>query len=428
MIAWQHHLCTISKNMMWMRNNTENNAARLILLFLCTVFSCVHIEFLGANDLVVASDSVRIETDEENLVLIVKKSGDIESILITESTRSTAGMGPSYTYWSTEYNNINGNERRILNTEILDDPMRYYLTDSTAEYDPEFDTVFKILLPRVVNYGFPWTRQGSVGIEDGAFINIRAFSLPFADYRGNYTDNPFNIRVDQVVIEQTDSDATNNFSDNEQTEPDTANNLTDTETVSQLSDNLNFIPGTISELAHIAENTDGIAKVLRDGTSVVDFVEQLVNMTNEEEIDLVIVIDSTRSMGTDISQIKASMPARIQRITDGFKSLRLGLVYYRDYGDAYITTVANTSITDSEHFFTNMQMIVADGGQDQPEAVYEALHSALQLFQWRSRARYILLIADAPPHPKPRGTINEEDVFNLAERHSVQIHTVSLPQ
>ena len=400
--------------MTWMHSNTDSNITRVILLFLCTIFFCVHIEFLRADDLIIASDSVRIERDNEDLILIIKKSGDIQSVLITESTRSIASIGPSYTYWSTEHNNINGNEKRILNEEMLDNPIRHYLTDSTAEYDPEFKNVFKIFLPRVVNYGFPWTRQGSVGIEDGVFINIRAFSLPFADYRGNYADNPFNIRVDQVVIEQPGND--------------TANKFTDVESTSQLSGSLNFIPRTISELARIAENTNGTAKIMRDGKSVVEFVEQLVTMTEEEEIDLVVVLDSTRSMGADISQIKESMPMRIKRIADGFKSLRLGLVYYRDYGDEYITTIANTSITNAEHFFTNMQMVVADGGQDQPEAVYEALHGALTFFQWRSRARYILLIADAPPHPNPRGTVNEEDVFNLAEKHNVQIHTVSLPQ
>lgn len=130
-------------------------------------------------------------------MLIVKRPEDVRSILLTESTGSNERVraGVVYSYWTAEYHTTNGDEKRLLNGEMLavDSPRRYYLVDSTPEPDDEFGEVFIIRIPRTLHYGFSSTREGTVSLTDseGVYINIRTFTQPFADYRGGYRDNPF---------------------------------------------------------------------------------------------------------------------------------------------------------------------------------------------------------------------------------------------
>ena len=68
------------------------------------------------------------------------------------------------------------------------------------------------------------------------------------------------------------------------------------------------------------------------------------------------------------------------------------------------------------------------GGRDIPEAVYEALHTALTGFSWEAEDRIIVLVGDAPPHPRPRSWITKEVVQREADELGVEIHTIILPQ
>lgn len=156
----------------------------------CSMFS---VEPLSVED-------IRIEeTDDEAIMLIVRKQCNMNSLLLTEATRVGNKMlvGTVHSYWVTKYNPINGDEKRILNGEILRDAKRYYLVDSTPEHDDEFGQAFRIRVPYVLQYGFPWTPDGTGTvslIESGVFrFNIRAFEERFADYDGAYQDNTFTL-------------------------------------------------------------------------------------------------------------------------------------------------------------------------------------------------------------------------------------------
>jgi len=394
------------------------------------LFLFLHISLWANPQLLITSSDVRVEEHESGFLLIIRKRPAVQSILVTESTRRADAAGPVYTYWTAQYNSMNGNEKRILNGEVIDDRTRYYLTDSSPEADSAFGSAFKIFVPRVVQYGFPWTRQGFVEVSNGTFINIRTFSLPFADYAGAYSDNPFLIRIDELQSPVSTTPALPNVAV-ARAAREFALPLTATSPrASQIIDASEFVPNTIESLASIAEETGGTTRVVDNGSEVVNFTEELLRASDSSEIDLVIALDTTRSMRGDIVQIQKELPELIMRIAAETPRLRLGLVQYRDYNDAYVTTVARSFTEDEEYplFVDDLQRVTADGGEDQPEAVYEALYSALESFQWRSPTRYILLIADAPPHPTPRGTVQSEDVFALAARRGIRIHTLALPQ
>jgi hypothetical protein len=40
----------------------------------------------------------------------------------------------------------------------------------------------------------------------------------------------------------------------------------------------------------------------------------------------------------------------------------------------------------------------------------------------------IILIGDAPPHPRPRGAVTREQVFEQARERSISVNTIILPQ
>ncbi|MCI5523258.1 MAG: VWA domain-containing protein, partial [Spirochaetia bacterium] len=66
-----------------------------------------------------------------------------------------------------------------------------------------------------------------------------------------------------------------------------------------------------------------------------------------------------------------------------------------------------------------------------PEAVYEALYSCIEFYDWRKTAeKKIILIGDAQPHPKPRGIkkISKEDVILLAKDKSIIVDCIILPE
>ena len=68
------------------------------------------------------------------------------------------------------------------------------------------------------------------------------------------------------------------------------------------------------------------------------------------------------------------------------------------------------------------------GGRDIPEAVNEALYEGIHEFDWSADSREIILIGDAPPHPRPRGKVTSQMVSDDAEAIGISINSIILPQ
>ncbi len=113
--------------------------------------------------------------------------------------------------------------------------------------------------------------------------------------------------------------------------------------------------------------------------------------------------------------------------TSGFSSFRFGMVLYKDYFEEYVTKTIpfqnNLSLVQS--FINNIRVY---GGRDIPEAVNEALYEGIHKFAWGADSQKIILIGDAPPHPRPRGKVTAEMVFDDAESLNININTIILPQ
>lgn len=132
---------------------------------------------------------------------------------------------------------------------------------------------------------------------------------------------------------------------------------------------------------------------------------QLVGLTANEaatkvtKLDLMLVVDTTGSMGDEINYLQAELRSIIAAITAKHRDLdiRIGFVFYRDLGDDYITrTIAfDRDIGRVQGALARQD---ANGGGDYPEAMDQAMIRAVGQ-DWRPDAvKSLLLVADAPPH------------------------------
>lgn len=123
------------------------------------------------------------------------------------------------------------------------------------------------------------------------------------------------------------------------------------------------------------------------------------------KLDLVLVVDTTGSMGDELNYLKAELDAIVANLATRHPDLdiRLGLVFYRDTTDHYVVR--------SYPFSGNVRLVQgalarqsANGGGDYPEAMDQALAQAVTGYAWRTDAANVaLLVADAPPHAERVG-------------------------
>jgi uncharacterized protein YegL len=116
-------------------------------------------------------------------------------------------------------------------------------------------------------------------------------------------------------------------------------------------------------------------------------------------MDVALVIDTTGSMGDEMTYLQAELDSIIAHLKKdaGNLDLRMGVILYRDQGDDYVVRSAPLS-SDVGSIRSMLAAQHADGGGDTPEAVDQAMVAASKL-QWRpDAAKALLFVADAPPH------------------------------
>ena len=313
---------------------------------------------------------------------------------MTETTQDPKLKLHNYAYRDPNFNEINGNEKRMLNGEVLDISKGLYsLIDSTIEENSPIGRAFHIWIPRVIVYGYSWTRNGELEVVDGTFINIRAFELPFGDYNGAFTDNPFVLKIDEIM--------------------------------------LNYIHEAVSSFKDITGKSGGSLLYARSSLDVIPLIKKLVvtESSKNTELDLMFVLDCTESMKPHIEKTKSDMLSLLEKMKEHFSSLHVGLVLYKDYYDDFVVKEASVFTKDIKNFSNILKNVEVSGGGDIPEAVYEGLYLALRE-GWRLSdkkvVKKIILIGDAPPHAKPRGRVKKIDVENMASKKGIEISTILL--
>lgn len=364
------------------------------------------------QELRITAENVRLIPDSTSggYHLYVKKTENVNSILLTETTKDPEGKSDSYAYRAKEYNKINGDEVRYLDGKKLEsNGAKYSLVDSTPEKTSFFGEAFHIYIPETIVYGYEWSRNGEVKIGKGTFINIRSFEKPYADYTGDYMDSPFmfDLKIQKRAAKKP--------------EPETV--LTD-----------DYNPVASEKFKELSEN---IIYSKGPETIIEDIRGLLEDVQDPENLDIVFAIDATGSMKNDLEKLKTDMRPLLADLFGENCKTRIGLLFYRDYGDTFKYMDLPVKVfgftTNLTTFSKNLNSVRIYGkeGGDIPEAVYEAMYAACDFYSWRTAAeKKIILIGDAEPHPKPRGTgkYSKEYVLGIADSRKIKIHSILLPR
>jgi hypothetical protein len=145
-------------------------------------------------------------------------------------------------------------------------------------------------------------------------------------------------------------------------------------------------------------------------------------------VEVVFCLDTTGSMGGLIEGAKQKIWSISNRIVSGRPApdLKVGLLAYRDRGDAYVTKL--TPLTDDlDAIYSQIKEYKAEGGGDAPESVNQALHEAVTKFQWsthKDTLRIIFLVGDAPPHMDYPDDVKYPETCKLAGDKGILINAV----
>lgn len=117
------------------------------------------------------------------------------------------------------------------------------------------------------------------------------------------------------------------------------------------------------------------------------------------QLDLMLVIDATGSMSDELLYLQTELSSILASIHTNYANLliRVGLVFYRDVGDDYVLRSFDFS-RDMNQIHVDLNSQIASGGGDYPEAMDQALASALAMDWQPQSSKILLLVADAPPH------------------------------
>jgi hypothetical protein len=142
-------------------------------------------------------------------------------------------------------------------------------------------------------------------------------------------------------------------------------------------------------------------------------------------LDLAFLIDTTGSMGDELSYLRRELDNIVGGIATQFPGFaqRFALVLYRDTADEYVVRSFDFT-TDLPTFRAQLAAQSANGGDDMPEAVDQGLAAATEL-SWSDGAvaRVAFWIADAPHHAGLEAKV--VTALSAAVRKAVHLYPVA---
>ena len=169
-----------------------------------------------------------------------------------------------------------------------------------------------------------------------------------------------------------------------------------------------------------AEIADGVTEIILDGTN-----------EYSDELEIMFVVDTTGSMGDELSFLCDELAGIVQRVTSSLScNIRLGLLFYRDEGDDYVTKKFDFVEVNSKGglntVINNIKKQKSSGGGDYPEAVDTALYEAVNA-NWNSNSKTKLLfhVLDAPYHDEQENQSKFASAVRSAAQKGIRIIPVA---
>jgi len=152
------------------------------------------------------------------------------------------------------------------------------------------------------------------------------------------------------------------------------------------------------------------------------------NQHQAAKIDVVFALDTTGSMGGLIQAAKEKIWSIASSMAQAKPApeIRVGLVAYRDRGDAYVTRVVDLS-SDLDSMYATLMDFRAAGGGDGPESVNQALADAVNKMSWSQDShtyKVIFLVGDAPPHMDYQDDVKYPQTLVLAKRNGIVVNAI----
>jgi len=146
------------------------------------------------------------------------------------------------------------------------------------------------------------------------------------------------------------------------------------------------------------------------------------------QVEVVFALDTTGSMEGLIDGAKRKIWSIANFISSAQPKpdVRIGLVAYRDVGDAYVTRFYDLS-DDLDGVFEKLASFRAEGGGDTPEHVAKALHDAVERTSWTQGDRVlkmIYLVGDAPPHTDYHDGFDYRTEARRAAQKGIKLNTI----
>jgi hypothetical protein len=146
------------------------------------------------------------------------------------------------------------------------------------------------------------------------------------------------------------------------------------------------------------------------------------------QVELVFALDTTSSMSGLIEGAKRKIWSLASFVAQGQPTpdLRVGLIGYRDIGDAYVTKVFDLD-ADLDRVYRRLRAFAAEGGGDTPEHVARALDESVHKMSWSQSpavVKVIYLVGDAPPHTDYDDGYDYARAARAAKAKGIQLHTI----
>jgi serine/threonine-protein kinase PpkA len=155
------------------------------------------------------------------------------------------------------------------------------------------------------------------------------------------------------------------------------------------------------------------------------------------KVDVVFVMDTTRSMQPYIDQTKQAVAEMTKRFTEQLKGkVRFGLVGYRDSIQAapkleYASKNFTPELVDGEalvKLLSDEAKATPVGSLDYAEEVFAGVNDALRSNWTEGALRFLVLVGDASSHPRghPQNTTGKDETDLRREAEDLRVHLLAM--
>ena len=171
-----------------------------------------------------------------------------------------------------------------------------------------------------------------------------------------------------------------------------------------------------------------VSPAFRGNAAIPPVVPPQVQTQGKAKVEVVFVLDTTGSMAGLIGAAKEKIWSIASSMSQATPTpvISMGLVAYRDRGDAYVTQTVDLS-TDLDSMYAALMDFAAEGGGDGPESVNQALHDAVHSMSWSSDPdsyKVIFLVGDAPPHMDYQNDVRYPEIVATAAAKGIVVNTI----